>query len=199
MKNFYLLFLMLVSSMLLAQEGKTLLGEVNIIGAFGGPIIEVGSINGEVGADVGGGGALMINNFFIGGYGLGTDYPEIRIGEVDYNIRFKHGGLWLGYTTNPEKLVHFYSSLRMGSGKSQIRGDGPDSGSDRVFVMTPELGFEVNLTSFMRIAITGGYRVVNGVSKIPGLDNNDFSSPIGGITFRFGGFANDIGDIDWDW
>ena len=183
----------------MAQEEETLLGDIEVIGAFGGPLIEVGSINGEVGADLGGGGALIINNFFLGGYGLGTDYPQITIDNQDYDLRLQHGGLWLGYTSDPSKLVHFYSSTRLGWGKTKIRGEGPAAVSDRIFVLTPEIGFEVNLTSYLRMAVTGGYRVVTGVSRLPGFDNGDFSSPVGAITFRFGGFANDWGDIDWDW
>ncbi|MCB9277928.1 MAG: hypothetical protein H6562_03395 [Lewinellaceae bacterium] len=61
--------------------------------------------------------------------------------------------------------------------------------------MTPELGVDINVTSFLKISLTGGYRWVNGVTQLPGLDNADFSSPIGGITFRIGGFGYD----DWDW
>lgn len=179
-------------------QTQTLFDDLDIIGAFGGPIVEVGRIHGEVGADVGGGGALVLNNIFIGGYGLGTSYPEITLENVDYDIRFRHGGLWLGFLGNQDKLIHFYSSARLGWGKAQIRGDGPAVASDRLFALTPELGFEVNLTSFMKMSITGGYRWVNGVNKLNVLDDDDFSSPIGMITFRFGAFSNDW-DMDWDW
>jgi hypothetical protein len=199
MKIWYTLLFLVCSISIWAQNEETLIKNIEVIGAFGGPLIEVGSINGEFGADVGGGGALVINNFFIGGYGLGTDYPQITIDNEDYNIRFKHGGFWLGYTSDAQKLLHFYSSARLGWGKTQIRGDGPAVASDRVFVLTPEVGFEVNLTNFMRVAFTGGYRVVTGVSKLGDFANDDFSSPIGAITFRFGGFSNDWGDFDWDW
>ncbi|MEO0338759.1 MAG: hypothetical protein AAF242_06050 [Bacteroidota bacterium] len=199
MKQLYTLLICLLAVATYAQEEETLIKDIEIIGVFGGPILEVGSINGEVGLDLGGGGAILLNNIFIGGYGLGTDYPEVTIDDETYNLRLRHGGLWLGYTSNPYKLMHFYSSARLGWGKTEIRGSGPAIASDRVFVLTPEVGLEVNLTRFMRLAITGGYRLVSGVSKLPGFENGDFSSPVGGITFRFGGFANDWGDLDWDW
>ena len=199
MKLWYTLFICLFATAIWAQDEETLIDDIEIIGAFGGPIVEFGSINGEFGVDVGGGGALLINNFFLGGYGMGTDYPEISIDDVLYDIRFRHGGFWLGYTTNPNRLTHFYSSLRLGWGRAQLRGDGPEVASDRLFAVTPEVGFEINLTRFMRLAITGGYRAVTGVGKLPVLDNGDFSSPIGGLTFRFGGFASDWDDFDWDW
>lgn len=200
MKIKILLFVGLLTSFsAFAQKAETLVKDVKTLGVFGGPIIEFGQINGEFGADVGGGGALMINNFFFGGYGLGTDYPQIQIEEEDYRLRFKHGGFWLGYTSDPSRVVHWYGSTRLGSGKAQIRGDGPAQASDRIYVVTPEVGIEINLTKFMRLALTGGYRVTTGVSKLNGFDNNDFSSPVGALTFRFGGFASDVDDSDWDW
>lgn len=198
-KLFTLLFCLLVASLSAQQE--TLFDDLDVIGGFGGPIVEIGSINGEVGADVGGGGALVMDRLFIGGYGMGTDYPEYTIADGEnagqYNIRFKHGGLWFGYVTEQTKLVHLYSSLKIGWGKSQLRVDKDALFSDRNFVMIPELGVEVNLTDFFKLSLTGGYRWVNGITKLPGLDNSSFNSPIGVITFRFGGFGDY--DYDWDW
>lgn len=194
-----LLFCALTFSIQAQQE--TLFEDLDVIGGFGSPIVEIGSINGEVGADVGGGGAVVLDRLFIGGYGMGTDYPEYEISDGEnagqYNIRFKHGGLWFGYVTDQEKLVHMYSSLKIGWGKSQLRVDKDALFSDRNFVMTPELGVEINLTDFFKLALSGGYRWVNGITKLPGLDNSSFSSPVGIITFRFGGFGDY--DNDWDW
>jgi len=178
-----------------AQE-ETLFDDFDVVGAFGGPILEVGEINGEVGTDVGGGGALIFRNFFFGGYGLGTDYPRVKLDEQDYRLELKHGGLWFGYVPRPNKAIHFYYSTRVGWGVTDIEGEGPARESDRIFVLTPEAGFELNMTSWFRVAFTGGFRWVNGVTKLePFFDNDDFSSPIGMITFRFGGFAD---TSDWD-
>lgn len=185
----------------LQAQQQTLFDDLDVVGGFGAPIVEIGSINGEVGADVGGGGALVLDRLFIGGYGMGTDYPEYRVEEGEYagqyNIRFKHGGLWFGYIAEQDRLVHLYSSLKIGWGKSQLRADKDAVLTDRNFVMIPEIGVEVNLTDFFKLALTGGYRWVNGISKLPGLDNSSFSSPIGVLTFRFGGFGDY--DNDWDW
>ncbi|MFK8104890.1 MAG: hypothetical protein AB8G15_20395 [Saprospiraceae bacterium] len=167
-----------------------------LIGNFGGPFFEISSINDEITADVGGGGAVILNNFFLGGYGLGTDSPEIIIDETKYDIKFRHGGLWFGYTGNVNKLAHFYSSLKLGWGNVNLELNGNDddeSFSDNFFVLTPEIGIELNVTSFFKIGLSGGYRIVNGVDNLPGgLENEKFNSPTGTITFRFGGFG------DWD-
>ncbi len=199
MKKVFTLIACAVALQVSAQH-ETLFGDLDVIGAFGGPIVEISQIGEDIGADVGGGGALILNNLFLGGYGMGTDYPDYEIMDGEnagqYNIKFGHGGLWFGYVAKQNKLVHFYSSFKLGWGKGRLRQDKETIFSDRVFVMTPEIGFEVNLTDFFKLGITGGYRWVNGISKLPGLSNDSFNSPVGILTFRFGGFGD---DWDWDW
>ncbi|MCB0637086.1 MAG: hypothetical protein KDC54_10740, partial [Lewinella sp.] len=134
----------------------------------------------------------------LGGYGMGTDYPIYTIPEGEegagqYDLKFGHGGLWIGYAPQSHKLIHFYSSAKIGWGKARLRQDKENIYSDRVFVLTPELGFEVNLTEWLKMTFTGGYRWVNGITNLPGtLENEDFSSPVGIITFRIGGFEDDF-------
>ncbi len=190
-KSFTLLFVL--CSIALSAQQETLFGNVDVVGGFGGPFIEFGSINCQVGADVGGGGAVVLDEFFIGGYGQCTSYADVMIDEADWNIKFNHGGLWFGYVPRQHKMTHLFSSLKLGWGKASLRRDGESDLKDRVFTLIPELGVEVNLTDFMRLSIAGGYRWVNGISKFSALDNDDFSSPVGILTFRFGGFAD-----DWD-
>ena len=143
-----------------------------------------------------------LDDFFIGGYGMGTDQPDItlqqdiggEIQDITYNIRFKHGGLWFGYTPRQYKMGHLYTSLKVGWGKAQLLNQDFDTPRDRIFVLTPEVGAEVNLTNWFKLGFTGGYRWVNGISRLPTLDDSDFSSPTGTITFRFGGFGD-----GWEW
>lgn len=196
MQRLLLLLTIIATSITLKAQQQTLFGSVNHISGWGGPVIEVSTINGETVADVGGGGALILDNFFFGGYGLGTDAPNLMIGQEAFDIDFDHGGLWLGYTATPNKLIHIYSSLRFGWGDVTLRdGDGDKRFSDNVIVASPEIGIEVNVTSWFRLAMTGGYRFVDGVSTLPeaaNLNNDSFTSPFGMLTFRFGGFG------DWD-
>lgn len=175
---------------------ETLFNNLDVTGAFGSVIIETGSINGEVGADVGGGGALVMSPVFLGGYGMGTTYPVHTITEGpnagEYDVKFGHGGLWLGFVPKSDKLIHFYGSAKVGWGKARLRQDKENLFTDRVFVMTPELGLEVNLTEWLKMSFTAGYRWVNGVTRLEELNNDDFSSPLGTITFRMGGFESDF-------
>lgn len=180
----------------LQAQHETLFSNLDITGAFGSLIIETGQINEEIGADVGGGAALVMSPLFIGWYGLGTKYPTHTIEEGDYagdyDIHFRHRGLWLGYVPKSEKLIHFYGSAKIGWGKTRLRQDKKAILTDRNFVLTPEIGFEVNLTQYLKMSFTGGYRWVNGITQLPELTNEDFSSPIGTITFRMGGFVDDF-------
>lgn len=179
--------LMLASTLAYSQE-QTLFNDFDVTGAFGGPFIELGRINGQTGQATGGGGALQLDNFFLGGYGLRADYADYRSGGTDYRLRLGHGGFWLGATTPAHRLLHFYTDLKLGWGRARIDGDGPAEQSDRVFVLTPQAGFEINVFEWFKLAFTGGYRYVSGVTQLEGLDRQDFSSPVGFVTFRFGGF-----------
>lgn len=197
-----LLSFMLSTTTLLQAQHEALFDDLSSFGAFGGPILEFSSINGQLTADVGGGGALILDEFFIGGYGMGTDYPEMSFettidGEltaIDADIDFSHGGLWFGYVKDIEQKIHLYSSLKVGWGQVNLEHDAVDLPSDRLFVLTPEIGVELNMTNFFRVGLTGGYRVVSGISRLPELENKDFSSPTVAITFRFGGFGS-----SWSW
>jgi hypothetical protein len=204
MKKYAFLLAILGFSALGFSQTRTLFGDLRTTGAFGSPILEVGAINKQTGSDVGGGGALVMEYLFVGGYGMGTDYPTYNIADGpnqgDYNLKFGHGGFWLGLTPALTRIVHPYASLRLGRGKARMRQDGDDIFSDRIFVTTPEVGFEINITDFFRLAVSGGYRWVNGVGALPGLNNDAFSSPIGLLTFRFGGFGDDDDDdFDFNW
>ncbi len=201
MKKLLLATLFCAFSLFSFGQQETLFNSVHNISGFGGPMVEISNINGETVIDVGGGGALILDNFFFGGYGLGTDAPNLSFGGETYDIDFNHGGFWLGYSAIPNKVVHIYSSLRLGWGDTTLRdGDGDKRFSDNMYVVSPEVGVELNVTSWFRLDLTAGYRFVNGVDDLPeisGLNDDSFTSPFAGITFRFGGFG-DWGDYDDD-
>ena len=49
-------------------QHETLFGRARVVGGFGGPIMEWGLGN-DLNTSVGGGGGVVIDNFFLGGYG----------------------------------------------------------------------------------------------------------------------------------
>ena len=183
----------------LQAQHETLFNQARVIGAFGGPITEFGLGN-DLNTSVGGGGALVINSFFIGCYGLAAaDFDRLyEEGDLEV-IDIGHGGIWLGGTYQPHRLVHLYGSARIGWGAINIDLDDnvPYRDLDKIFVMTPEIGVELNLTRWFRIAGTVGYRNVTGVNEDRGLKGDDFSGMIAGVTARFGWFGRRRTGNNW--
>lgn len=201
MKNVLLILVTLccTSVFLEAQRTETLFGRARTIGAFGGPIIEYHYKNGDVDVMGGGGGGLIINDFFIGGYGVGSapsnvfDIPDVR------SLELAHGGLWLGGTYKKHNLIHFFSSVKLGWGAVGIEFDDDDFDYvDDVYVIQPEAGLELNVFRWFRVAGTASYRVVDGYDKNLGIDENQFNNFGFNLTFRFGFFGNSSWNSRWD-
>ena len=192
----------LSSSLVQAQEARQFLfgGDHPVdISGFGGPIVEISSLENEVVVSGGGGGALLLDQtFFIGLYGLGTvksleqSIPEYQ--EVD--MAFGHGGLWLGYIHRSQRLLHAGLSLKMGGGGAFLASrEGNEFifeeenkiDDDGFFVLTPQVEAELNVAPWMKLNASVGYRYVAGV-QIQYLDAQDFKSVTGTIGFYFGWF-----------
>jgi len=203
MKSFILLFFALTVSTLSIAQTETLFGNDTDFGGFGGPMVEFSNVNGQLVGDVGGGGALIINNFFVGGYGLGNDAASIDYQEQKYDIDFGHGGFWLGYALKEHKLVHLYTSFKVGWGSAELKIDGDKKFDDNLLALSPDIGVEFNITNWFKLGVTGGYRYVSGIENLADLSNDDFTGMTGALTFRFGGFGdyesyNDRNEIDVD-
>lgn len=211
--NLIFVFILLSTVVVFAQRNnddddnrqETLFGSKRLrVSGFGAPIVEFSSVNGQFTVSNGGGGAALFNQtFFLGGYGIGMS-NRVNVGNSGSNQRidFEHGGFWLGYVSSPNKLIHFTGSMRLGWGGVNLRnnsfGNNFNTRLTNCFVATPEVGIEVNVTRFFRIAATAGYRVVSGVGTLnfndalgntSTLKNSDFSSPMGMLTFKFGWFG----------
>ncbi len=184
--------------------------DINVSG-FGAPIFEFSSAQGNFAFGAGGGGAVLFNKrFYIGGYGIGM----MSMNELDFKIHsihgtisyphllFGHGGFWLGYIHNPENVVHFSLSTKIGFGGISYTNDlwdqwydESDWGYDRVFVFTPQAEVEINLLKWFKINAGLGYRLVSGIDNEfkdsegnPAISNNDMSSIQGSLSFIFGWF-----------
>ena len=194
MKRIYFLLIAFSCSYSLFSQDKTqtLFSNENSYGGFGGPIVEFSNINGVTVGDTGGGGAFSVNDFFVGGYGLGNSGSQVAITGTDevYDIHFNHGGFWLGYTYKKHQLFHLYSSFRIGWGKTELKRNDEKFYSDNLLALAPELGLELNVTNWFKVAFSGGYRNISGIDNLPQLTDKEFTSAYGAITFRFGGFGD---------
>jgi len=192
-----ILAVVLLFGMVHAQEDEsTLAGKVRVSGGFGGPFFGYSQIENHTGFGGGGGGAVIINDFFFGGFGQGDTYGQHKVAGLNYDLSLGQGGFWLGYVWPSKRLVHGFGSFKLGFGeaqldRNQLEGE-PVGGSDyedKVLSMTPELGVEINIAHWVRLAVTGGYRWVNGIDKLPYYIDSDFRSPVLGMTLRFGNFG----------
>ncbi len=188
------LFFFGLGQIVFAQKEETLAGSAHIKGGFGGPYFIFSQADGANGYGAGGGGGFIINDFFFGGFGEGQSFGRRRYNNRDYDLNLGYGGIWLGYTYRGYKVIHLYSSAKIGWGSASLqRNDGdPFNGNDindSVFAIAPEVGAEANLLHWFRLGATVGYRFVNGLNTLPGFSSGDFNSPTFALTLRFGAFG----------
>jgi len=87
-------------------------------------------------------------------------------------------------------VVHGSVGTLVGAGGisyQRFRPHMEDVESTSVFVLDPVVAVEVNVTTFLRVALQSGYRVVRGVD-LATLDNGDASGFTLGAAVKFGGF-----------
>jgi hypothetical protein len=171
-------------------------GDEMKISGFGGPMMSFTSIDGEFVHMMGGGGAVLINNFFIGGYGMGKTNKiksDKLTDDETVNIEFGHGGLWLGYIFMPKKAIHPTVHTQIGWG--QISQQLEDLNfineyeSVNVFVLVPAVEMEMNMTRFFKIGMGANMRfVVVNNSAESSFDNKDLMCPGAFLSFKFGWF-----------
>lgn len=190
-KNILLVAFLLPAVAGFAQEQETLFKNAHLRGGFGGPIFTWSQHNGKTGYGVGGGGGLVFDRLFIGAFGQGETFDAPKIGEKQLTMGY--GGLWVGYTYPSHKLLHLYSSVKVGGGSvalTDFRDDWEfeDDWLDAVLVVTPEAGLELNISRWMRLSGSLGYRFVNGFNGWESYGKKDLNALTYGLTLRFGWF-----------
>jgi len=198
MKNLLKIFaLILLPGIVFAQEGENrLTGNARVKGGFGGPFFVYSQVENHNGNGGGGGGAIIINEFFFGGFGQGETFGQHLVEGLNYDLNLSQGGIWVGYVRPSKQLVHGFGSFKFGFGEVMLKRNPLDGEllegkdiKDNISVISPEIGAEINIAPWVRLAVTGGYRWVTGVDKLPYFTESDFQSPIFGITLRFGNFG----------
>lgn len=192
-KTLILLILIAISTNIFAQRDETLFKRGQRGGFFFTPwLTEYGQFGDDTRPSFGGGVGVIAGDFFLGAYGLGnTDYDFLVSTGTIEDINLAHGGLWLGYVPMQHKAFHPYTNLRVGWGAVGIDETNIEQRRvDGVNVITPEIGLEVNVFRWLRVAGTGGYRWVNDV-ETAALGSNYFNGWTAGINVRIGWFGRD--------
>jgi hypothetical protein len=170
------------------SEIQTLFSGSTRISGFGGPLMSFTTINGQFAHMMGGGGGVLLWNFFLGGYGEGlTNGIPVNGNRLD----FGHGGFWTGYSFMAARPLHPTVSSQIGWGS--VSEHDPDFSywgtPDNVFVFNPAVELEMNFTKFFRLGVGIHYRIVTGANpEISNLTNSDLSGPGALLTFKFGWF-----------
>ena len=163
------------------------------ISGMGGPFMQFTVLAGEFGHMMGGGGAVLLNDFYVGGYGLGLTnaIPDYVNNNSDNKLSLGHGGFWIGYSLFGERPIHASISTLVGWGEfGIIQYDGyyPFI-RDKIFALAPTVELEVNLTRYFRIGAGATYNLFMGLDEVQhGYGNNNLSNPGGFLSFKFGWF-----------
>lgn len=175
-----LAFILLFAAGLNAQSEETLFnknGGIRLTGIWGGSTNGIADFKEDFNFTNGGFFVFELNeNFLIGWAGYGSD-----ITSDGRNIDIGGNDLLLGYTINSNNIIHPAFYLQTGSSKLEV----DNVGSDRVFVVQPSIGAEVNIARFFRLGLDAGYRFFND-TELPGFNDKDFSGPIIGLRLKFG-------------
>jgi hypothetical protein len=182
-----------------ADQGPPLLfGKSLDVGGYGGVDVAYARMFGRDGALVGGQGAVLINHRLalgIAGYGWSNpqDGPSALNGDAQ---RFEtgYGGFTVHYSLYFDQLpVYLTVGALVGGGAIDLTDEKhsegyQDSASTDVFtVVQPDVAVHANLTRWMRVGLTAGYRITSGVNRL-GFQESDVNGVMVGGQIQFGSF-----------
>ncbi len=170
------------------------------IGGYGGISTRVSAVSGKLATFLGfRGGALLGDRLSLGGayykqtHRFGPPILDTEGREVQ--LRMGYGGLTMGVTVFRRGVVELGLGSLFGGGVGCITRDVESNDDDfhcieavRMVVVEPEAFLHVDVTSWMRLSVTGGYRAV---VREPWRPPNDFrlSGGYGGLNLEFGWFG----------
>jgi hypothetical protein len=180
--------LLLASTPALAKEALINMEDARS-GGFGGPVLKLGSINGDNAVMLGGegGGTFTAgpHSLIIGAAGYGL-VNELEWDNTGRKLEMGYAGLLLGYTHQPDRVVHWEARMLLGAGNVSIADTGGSNDEDANFLVSEfSLSGEVNVTDFLEVGIGGAYRLTSE-PLIDNLDAKDISGPSLFISFQFG-------------
>ncbi len=164
--------------------------ESNGFGGFGGPLFQVGSVNGQTSLIIGGGGGFIFKyHYFIGGYGEGMVTPNSteKVGLTNHSFNLSHGGPWFGYIAKFNKNNGMFLSAKLGWGSATLIEDAAVSYINRYFVVNPSVEYERIFTPYFKIGVGVAWPFYNGIDN-PAYNDKDVSNPAAFISIRLGYF-----------
>ncbi len=203
MKRLYIIIILVMFAVLIFAEDNlnsryepnTLFDNKDLsLGGYGGPIFQGIYMNNQVCYISGGEGGMIINHqFIIGGEGKGVVTPLNSTNNS--RIYMGWGGLLLGYIYAPENVIHPYIKTIIGAGGASEVTNGSYYSHDNhninmmsFFSLEGEIGAEINIIKWMRVAIFSGYHYIYGPVSFNGITDSNLYGFDFGVRFEFGKF-----------
>jgi hypothetical protein len=171
------------------RRERTLLGDLDLSGAWGGPTYNYSATGNDWALVRGGFGGLEFGEDVFIGYGgwkarepFTTDDELVGSPGPEYN--FRHGGFILAYSPGTDNIIHPRFTAIIGPGRIDYAGN---TERDRMLIGQLMGGAEINLFQWFRIGLEGGYRFASGVDTgDAGITASDVSGAVLQIEARFG-------------
>jgi hypothetical protein len=154
-------------------------------GWYVAPTFGATTLDGHLSSLVGVRGGWLINRQFgigLTGNAIGWDDTIIDVPRPNTRVEGGYGGVLLQYVIASDKLLHGTVDATFGGGALCLD---PTSGrrdcNDAItfYVFEPTVNLELNVTSFMRVAVGGGYRFA-AVDR----DSSAYKPEVGGFVTR---------------
>lgn len=168
------------------------------VGGFGAPTLKFTTFDDKMGLLMGGYAGVMLNSQLMlgaGAYALVNNIEAPRADPADPTLYWNmwYTGFVPEYTIKSHKLFHAAVGALIGGGgvmKNERYDDFEDydpQDYSGFFVAEPHVNVEMNITSYLRVAIGGSYRFVKG-SSTTGITDNKLSGPAAHFTIKAGKF-----------
>ena len=182
---FAVIFLATISATF-AQSEETIIGDsgLGFTGAWGGWTYNYGQFAKDNSGYSGGMWALEFGKrFYIGGLHYNTGYQPLTNSSKTFSV--SSNNLLLGYSLKSYRPVHPIFSLAASSSMLKLRTDANNEAEDKIFMLHPAVGAELNLTRWCHVDAQVGYRAVMD-SDFVGFADKDFSGFYGQVNLKFG-------------
>lgn len=165
------------------------------LGAFGGPIIQMGKIAKSNSLMMGGQGGIALNsNWAFGGFGIGNVggiaiSPSLVNQVNDLELSLGYGGIFAEYTYKRNCRIHPSISLPIGFGGTSIKPADSDTKLDRsgIIALSPRLSLGINVGKHAVISVFGSYQYLNTTDDFM-LSSSELSGWQYGLSLKIGSF-----------
>jgi hypothetical protein len=169
---------------------RTLLGDLDLSGAWGGPTYNYSATGNDWALMRGGFGGLEFSEEVFIGYGGWKSREAFTVDDVQANspeYDFNYSGLIIAYAPFADNAIHPRITTIIGPGRIELREQiMNEPKADRFLVGQAAIGLEFNLFQWFRLGIDGGYRFASGIDDVQRVTEQDLGGAFIQAEARFG-------------